>query len=82
MDDITGLSFEEAFVRLEETLEEMRRDGLSLDRSLALYEQGTRLAAHCDRLLAQAELRVTELTPTPGDVLTRVVRETLVESEW
>jgi exodeoxyribonuclease VII small subunit len=82
VDDITGLSFEEAFVRLEETLEEMRRDGLSLDRSLALYEQGTRLAAHCDRLLAQAELRVTELTPTPDDVMTHVVRETLVESEW
>jgi exodeoxyribonuclease VII small subunit len=82
VDDITELSFEEAFVRLEETLEEMRRDGLSLDRSLALYEQGTRLAAHCDRLLAQAELRVTELTPTSDDVMTRVVRETLVESEW
>jgi len=82
VNDITGLSFEDAFVRLEETLDEMRRDGLSLDRSLSLYEQGTRLAAHCDRLLAQAELRVTELTPAPGDVITRVVRETLVESEW
>lgn len=85
MDEITNLSFEEAFVRLEETLEEMRRDGLSLDRGLALYEQGTRLAAHCDRLLAQAELRVTELTPmqgVQGEAITRVVRETLVESEW
>ena len=60
----------------------MRQDGLTLDHALALYERGTRLAAHCDHLLAQAELRVTELTPAQGTAMTRVVRESLVESEW
>lgn len=81
-EEIESLRFEEAFALLEETLEELRRDGLALDRALALYERGTRLAAHCDRLLAQAELRLTELTPTPSESVTRVIRETLVESEW
>lgn len=81
-DDVESLRFEEAFALLEETLEELRRDGLALDRALALYERGTRLAAHCDRLLAQAELRLTELAPTPSEAVTRVIRETLVESEW
>ena len=82
MDDVTALSFEEAYALLEETLQEMRQDGLALDRALALYERGTRLAAHCDRLLAQAELRVTELTPAQGDAIARVVRESLDNDEW
>jgi len=82
VDDVTALSFEEAYALLEETLQEMRQDGLALDRALALYERGTRLAAHCDRLLAQAELRVTELTPAQGDAIARVVRESLDNDEW
>ncbi len=83
-DPFEGLRFEDAFARLEETLDEMRQEGLALDRALALYEQGTRLAAHCDRLLGQAELRVTELSPLSGasETVTRVIRETVVESDW
>jgi exonuclease VII small subunit len=41
-----------------------------------------RLAAHCDRLLAQAELRVTELAPAQGDAIARAVRESLDNDEW
>lgn len=82
MNDIATLRFEDAYRLLEETLDEMRQDGLTLDRALALYERGTQLAAHCDRLLAQAELRVSELTPGQGEAIARVVRETVVESEW
>jgi len=84
MTGIDTLRFEEAFARLEETLQEMRQDGLALDRALALYEQGTRLAAHCDKLLADAELRVTALTPDDAGS-TRIIREEraiYVEGEW
>ena len=82
MDDIDGLRFEEAFALLEQTLDEMRQDGLTLDRALALFERGTRLSARCDRLLAEAELRVTELGPTQGESITRVVRESLADGDW
>jgi exodeoxyribonuclease VII small subunit len=82
VDDVTALRFEEAYALLEETLQEMRQDGLALDRALALYERGMRLAAHCDRLLAQAELRVTELAPAPGEPIARAVRERLDNDEW
>ena len=82
MDDVTGLRFEEAYALLEETLQEMRQDGLVLDRALALYERGMRLAAHCDRLLAHAEVRVTELAPTQDEAITRAVRERLDHDEW
>jgi exodeoxyribonuclease VII small subunit len=82
VDDVTALRFEEAYALLEETLQEMRQDGLALERALALYERGMRLAAHCDRLLAQAELRMTELTPAPGEAIARAVRESLDSDEW
>lgn len=82
MNEIATLRFEDAYRLLEETLDEMRQDGLTLDRALALYERGTQLAAHCDRLLAQAELHVSELTPGRGEAIARVVRETVVESDW
>ena len=94
VDGREALRFEEAYALLERTLDELRQEGLALDRALALYEQGTRLAAHCDRLLAQAELRVTELTPRAGgaagdggdETVVRVVREVGVvagvESDW
>jgi len=82
VDDVTALRFEEAYALLEETLQEMRQDGLALDRALALYERGMRLAAHCDHLLAQAELRVTELAPAQGEAIARAVRERLDHDEW
>jgi exodeoxyribonuclease VII small subunit len=82
VDDVTALHFEEAYALLEETLQEMRQDGLALDRALALYERGMRLAAHCDRLLAQAELRVTELAPAQDEAIARAVRERLDNDEW
>jgi exodeoxyribonuclease VII small subunit len=81
-EEMSALRFEEAYKLLEETLDELRREGLSLEHSLTLYERGTRLAAHCDNLLAQAELRVTELTPGQGEAITRVVRESFVDSQW
>lgn len=83
-DEIGELHFEEAFTLLEEVLDEMRRDGLALERALALYERGTLLAAHCDTLLAGAELRLTELSASSsqGTAAGRLLRESLAESNW
>ena len=62
MNDVgDDLSFEEAFAELLATIEELRGDALTLDRSLSLYERGTILAAHCNGLLTTAELRVSQL---------------------
>ena len=55
------LTFEDAFSELQSTVEELRGDALTLEGSLALYERGTTLAAHCNALLTEAELRVTVL---------------------
>src|SRR5690242_12775845 len=68
------LSFEQALATLEETVEELRSDGLSLARALDLYEAGTRLAAYCEELLTAAELRLTRVDPSGrGVVETEVI---------
>lgn len=61
-------NFEEAYNRLAETTTQLERGGLTLEQSLALYEEGVKLAQRCDELLAQAELRVSQLTPTTPTV--------------
>jgi len=58
---IDDLTFEQAFAELEATVERLEGGDLSLEESLALFERGQRLSAHCSRLLEQAELKVTEL---------------------
>jgi exodeoxyribonuclease VII small subunit len=55
------LSFEEAYARLEEVLSRLQMGNMTLDDSLAAYEEGMALAAHCQTLLDAAELRVEAL---------------------
>jgi exodeoxyribonuclease VII small subunit len=61
--DITKLSFEEAYERLNEMAGRLERGNLSLEESLTLYEEGVLLSRHCQNLLDQAELRVSQLSP-------------------
>ena len=55
------LAFEEAFRRLEETVQALERGGLTLEEALSLYEEGMRLIRHCTQQLDRAELRITRL---------------------
>lgn len=53
--------FEALYRRLEETVARLEQGGLTLDESLALYEEGMKLAKRCQELLQQAELKITRL---------------------
>ena len=64
MAEINGLSFEAAFAELEETVQRLETGELTLEESLALFEQGQALAAHCQKQLDTAELRVQQLLST------------------
>lgn len=55
------LTFEAAFQKLEETARRLEAGGLTLEESLALYEEGTRLAHLCGQRLEEAKLRITQL---------------------
>ncbi len=61
MSDIDELSFESAFEALELIIEQLDSGALPLEESVALYERGRQLAARCQALLDQAELRVSRL---------------------
>ena len=54
-------SFEELYRQLEEKVALLEQGGLSLDDSLAAYEEAVALAQRCQQLLEKAELRITRL---------------------
>ncbi len=70
------LSFEEAFRELEKVVQALERGTTTLDEALMLYERGVRLAAYCEKLLENAELRIRVLQRnTQGEVELHDVEE-------
>lgn len=61
---IESLKFEQAFQELEEIVRQLEAGDLSLDESLALFERGQALAAHCGALLDSADLKIRQVSPT------------------
>ena len=53
--------FEALYGRLEDAVSKLEKGGLTLEESLALYEEGMQLAQRCQGMLQQAELRITRL---------------------
>jgi exodeoxyribonuclease VII small subunit len=54
-------SFEEILVRLEKIVEELEAGELSLDESMARYEEGAAALKTCRALLEQAEKKIEML---------------------
>ncbi len=55
-------TFEEAYQRLSEIVDQLERGALSLDESVTLYERGRALIAFCEAKLNAAELRVQKIS--------------------
>jgi exodeoxyribonuclease VII small subunit len=56
------LSFEEAFKQLEATIAALQDGKMPLDQALQQYQEGMKLAQHCNELLQQAELTIQQFT--------------------
>ena len=54
-------SFENAMKRLSEITEILEKNELTLDESIALYEEGVELSAKCKAKLEQAQMKITVL---------------------
>ena len=54
-------SFEESLTKLEEIVAQLERGDLSLEDSVKLFEEGTRLSADCRKQLEEAEGKVEML---------------------
>lgn len=57
-----ALSFEDAFAQLEAAVTALQDGRMPLERALQYYQEGMKLAQHCQELLQQAELSVQQLS--------------------
>jgi exodeoxyribonuclease VII small subunit len=64
-----SLTFEEAYERLETAVEALQDGQMPLEEALRYYEEGMKLAQHCNELLQKAELRVQQLGVDDNGVL-------------
>lgn len=64
---LEDLSFEEAFTRLEQTVQALETGGLALEEATRLFEEGMRLARLCNEVLSATELKVTRLQTAFGE---------------
>ena len=55
-------SFEDTLIALQTIVEELEQGNLPLSETISRFEAGTRLAERCQKLVADAELRITVLT--------------------
>lgn len=60
-DDVGAMTFEQALDALEKIVDDLERGEVPLDRSIAIYERGEALKAHCARLLKAAEDKVEKI---------------------
>ena len=61
-EDIKALSFEAALQQLEEIVGKLESGRAPLAESIAIYERGEALKAHCEGLLRTAEARIEKIT--------------------
>lgn len=59
--DVSKLSFEEALEQLEEIVSRLERGQVDLEESIAIYERGAALKAHCEKKLKDAQARIEKI---------------------
>ncbi len=64
--DIETLTFEQALAELEGIVKALESGQGALEASVAAYQRGAALRAHCERKLAEAEQKVQAIVEGPG----------------
>ncbi|MEO1540374.1 MAG: exodeoxyribonuclease VII small subunit [Pseudomonadota bacterium] len=68
--NVAEMSFEDALAALEQVVSQLETGNVPLEQSIALYERGAALKAHCEAKLASAEEKVAQITTGPDGVAT------------
>ncbi len=63
---VAGMTFEEAMAALEQVVGQLERGDVALEASIALYERGAALKAHCAGKLRDAEEKVELIRAQEG----------------
>lgn len=61
-DDVADLSFEKALAELEAIVAKLESGKAELEESIALYERGAKLKAHCETKLKSAQEKIEKIT--------------------
>ncbi len=67
---VDKMSFEEALSELEGIVKQLEAGEVELEKSIAIYERGAALKAHCESRLKSAELKVEQIVQGAGGVTT------------
>lgn len=60
-------SYEDSVKRLEDIVSTLESGETSLDESLKLFEEGTKLVTFCNEYLDKAQTKIKELTELEGE---------------
>lgn len=63
---VAEMTFEEAMLALEAVVSQLEKGDVALEASIALYERGAALKAHCEARLKAAEERVEMIRAQEG----------------
>ena len=61
IDELQGLSLEEAFAELQETVNRLEDETITLEASFQSYEHGMRVLRYCSEKIDQVEKKVLKL---------------------
>ena len=66
---VSEMTFEEAMAALEQVVTQLERGEVALEQSIALYEKGAALKAHCAAKLKSAEEKVELIRASEGKAI-------------
>lgn len=62
--DVSAMSFEEALAELERIVGTLEKGQVGLEESIAIYERGAALKAHCEQKLKAAQAKIEKIVVT------------------
>ena len=70
-EDLQGLSFEDALLKLENIVRELESGRIKLDDAVTAYEQVVKLKQFCEQKLQAAQLKIEKIEIAPdGEIKT------------
>lgn len=71
---VSEMTFEQAMTELDQVVAKLERGEVALEDSIALYERGAALKAHCEAKLKEAEEKVEKISVSADGKATGTTR--------
>ena len=65
---MANVNFEDNVEKLEKIVSELEKGDLNLDESITKFEDGIRISKECNKILEEAEKKITILLEKDGEV--------------